>query len=56
MRAMKQNWLVFYCGGEEVLAYTVSGTFPGEMEETREQLAYELGVDPDDITCRVEEW
>lgn len=52
---MKQNWLVFYCGGEEVFAYTVSGTFPGEMEETRGLLAYELGVDPDDITFRVEE-
>ena len=45
-------WLVFYLRGKELCRYTVSGTFAGEMQETRCLLAYENGVSLDEITVK----
>lgn len=50
---MREPWLVFLRNGEELLAYTVRGTFAGEREETIQQLAYENGCDPAEITTKV---
>lgn len=52
----KEPWVAFLLfGWEEVAAYTLRGTFPGECEETRKLLAYEHGVTPDKITVVIEE-
>lgn len=45
----KQIWLVFSYNGKVLCKYTVSGTFKGEMEQTRALLAYENHVSVDDI-------
>lgn len=36
-----EEYLVFYHEKKELLAYTIRGTFAGEMEATKELLAYE---------------
>ena len=41
---VKEKWLVFYHGEEELAAYTLRGTFPGEAEATAELLAYENNI------------
>lgn len=41
---MKEEYLVFYYKQKELAAYTLRGTFPGEMEATKELLAYEKGI------------
>lgn len=52
---MKEPYIVFYYRGwEELLAYTVRGTFEGEREDTIRLLAAEKGVDPKDITTKIE--
>lgn len=45
----KEEWLVFFYRGKELLRYTLRGTFPGEREATIEQLAYEYGCDGSEI-------
>ena len=50
-----EPWAVFYyMDWMELAAYTVRGTFPGEMEETKNLLAYEHGVRPTEINVRIE--
>ena len=47
------KWVCFYGPGEEFLcAYTINGTFDGEMQATKELLAGEHGIGTDDITVR----
>ena len=50
----KEPWTVFSYQGKELAAYTVRGTFPGEMKATRDQLAAENGCRPEDIQVRTE--
>ena len=46
---VKEKWLVFYHGEKELAAYTLLGTFPGELEATVELLAYENNIPKEDI-------
>ncbi len=50
-----REWIVF-CNpdGKELLAYTVNGTFAGELQATKELLASENGLKPEDITMKIE--
>ena len=47
----KEEWLVFKDKdtGRELLAYTIRGTFPGEKEDTIEQLAFDNGIPREQI-------
>lgn len=51
---VKEKWLVFYHGEEELAAYTLRGTFPGEAEATAELLAYENNITKEDIRMTIE--
>ena len=46
---MREEYLVFYYKQKELAAYTLRGTFPGEMEATKELLAYENNIAADEI-------
>ena len=46
---MKEEYLVFYHGQKELLAYTVRGTFAGELDATKDLLAYEHGITKESI-------
>ena len=37
----KEPWIIFTLNGEEIAAYTVKGTFNGELEATKGLLAFE---------------
>ena len=50
-----QYIVFYYLDWEELAAYALKGTFPGEASATRDLLAYEHGVDPEDITFRIED-
>lgn len=52
---MKEPWIVFYHQEKEIAAYTVCGTFQGERQATIDLLAAERGIDPADITTKIEE-
>lgn len=43
------RFVLFFLNGEEILRYTIRGTFPGELEATKELLASERGVEPSEI-------
>lgn len=48
-------WVVFKNKtGEEILSYTLKGTFVGEMDETKKLLAYDKGISLDDITTEIQ--
>lgn len=47
----KEAWVVFFVDGREVCAYTLRGTFAGELEATKEQLAFDRGILPSQITA-----
>ena len=50
------KWIVFYDStGKELAAYTVTGTFEGELEATKDLLAFEHGISPEEITIKEEE-
>lgn len=51
-----EQWAVFRekATGQELAAYTIRGTFPGEAEATKELLAAEGGIDPEQITVTIE--
>lgn len=53
---MKEEWIVFTDRhtGRELCAYTVRGTFPGELEATVEHLAHEHGISLEQISTRKE--
>ena len=44
-----EQYLVFSYNEKELAAYTLRGTFAGEMEATKELLAYENGISIDAI-------
>lgn len=48
---MREQWLIFRDRetGQELCAYTIRGTFPGEREATIEQLAADNGIEPEQI-------
>jgi hypothetical protein len=48
-----QLWLTFSLpDGKELASYTVNGTFQGEMQATKELLAADHGVTPEEITVK----
>lgn len=51
-----EYWKVFTDSetGRELCAYTIRGTFPGELEATRELLAHENGLPVDQISATIE--
>lgn len=50
------KWIAFYDGtGKELAAYTVTGTFEGELKATKDLLAYEQGISPEEIIIKEEE-
>jgi len=51
---MKEKWLVFYHGQEELAAYTIRGTFQGELEETIEFLCHEKDIPKEEIRVACE--
>lgn len=52
-----EQWAVFRNRetGEELAAYTIRGTFPGEAEATAGLLAAEHGLTPGQITVTIED-
>ena len=46
---MAEPWIVFLYQGKEVCAFTVHGTFPGEIDATKDLLAREYGYNREDI-------
>lgn len=49
MEMEREKWVMFYLNGRALGGYTVQGTFPGELEATKESLAAEYGCKPEDI-------
>jgi hypothetical protein len=47
-------WKNFYIGERFVGGYTLEGEFAGEEEATKNLLAYDNGVTPDEITTIIE--
>ena len=47
------TWIQFLINGYPVAAYSFLGTFKGELEATKEQLAYTHNVSSDDIEVRI---
>ena len=45
----KQWWCVFTLGYKEICAYTIDGTFAGELQATKELLAQENKVQVEEI-------
>ena len=50
---MKEPWIVFLYQGIEVWAITVHGTFPGEIDATKDLLAREYGRCREDIKTEI---
>lgn len=52
-----EEWAVFRNKetGQELAAFTIRGTFPGEAEATRDLLAAEHGLPPEQITVTIED-
>lgn len=54
-RRMTNEWIAFYDpDGRELGAYTLRGTFAGELQATKELLAIENRLKPEDITAKLE--
>jgi hypothetical protein len=51
---MTEKWIVFYHGEKELAAYTVRGTFSGEMAATIGLLSYEHNIPEDSIRVTYE--
>lgn len=52
--AKLEPWIHFYSpDGKELCAYTARGTFQGEMEATKEELAEEHGINPEEIIVKL---
>ena len=50
------KWIAFYdSAGKELAAYTINGTFEGELKATVDLLAFEHGISPEEITIKEEE-
>ena len=48
-----EEWVVFKIHGEEKVAYTVRGTFPGERKATISLLATYCGCKPEDVQVEI---
>ena len=49
------KWVTFHApDGRELCAYTVQGSFSGEMQATKDLLAYEHGLKPEQISVSIE--
>ena len=49
-------WIKFYPpDGRDLGGYALLGTFAGELQNTKELLAAENGIKPEDIEVRLEE-
>ena len=48
-KSVDAKWITFSLRGEEIAAFTIKGYCSGEIQVTKELLAYEKGVDPSDI-------
>lgn len=53
MSTKTERCVVFKLDGEEILRYTVRGTFAGEMQNTKELLAAQHGCAPEDIKAEL---
>lgn len=51
--AMNARWIAFMYDGKEIFAYTIKGTFPGELQATKELLAAERGISTEEITVKL---
>ena len=53
---MREEWVVFTNKetGKELCSYTTRGTFPGELEATRAELAAENGLQEEQIETHIE--
>lgn len=51
---MREPWIVFYHGERELGAVTLRGSFPGEVQATKELLAGERGLRAEDIRVALE--
>ena len=51
---MNYRWIVFKIGDKVLCKYSIEGTFLGEMEATLELLAYENGIDVEEIEIKLE--
>lgn len=49
-----KKWVVFRHKGKELCAYTYAETFAGEARNTRELLAAENNIKPEDIQVTIE--
>lgn len=48
-----RKWIVFCDSkGKELAAYTEAGTFDGEQKATAELLAFEHGIQPEEVTTK----
>lgn len=45
-------WITFSSGGKELVAYTVEGTFAGEVAATLKSIEAERGIPQDKILVR----
>ena len=50
-----KEWIVFYHNGKEILEITVDRLICDEIINTKELLAYERDISPDEITIKVEQ-
>jgi hypothetical protein len=48
-------WIVFYHKKKELLAITLQGTFPGEIRQTIELLAWERGIPSQEISVSMQD-
>ena len=50
-----KEWIVFYHNDKELAAVTVYGLMYDEIINTKELLAYERGISPDEIMIKFEQ-
>lgn len=48
-----EKWIEFLYNDHVLCSYTVRGTFPGELQATKELLAAEKAISPESITTRI---
>ena len=46
--------IIFYYKNKELLKISVYGLMSGEITQTKELLAYERGIRPEEITIKIE--
>lgn len=51
-RKAKEAWLIFTLDGKEIAAYSIKGTFSGELEATKDLLAFENHCPKEEIKVK----